>query len=130
MGACGNNPDPGCMVDFANSQTSVVGADRIMFYPQTFFMGKSATVICLPNRKVNVLRPLLDALAKHSGCPRISDVGPDVVIRSGSGQFNQSPVDESEINLTPPQILEVKALYRADFDAWKNKCHGEVGGYA
>ena len=41
-----------------------------------------------------------------------------------------SPDGESEINLTPPQILEVKALYRADFDAWKDKCHGQVGGYA
>jgi hypothetical protein len=55
-GGSGRHND--CVVRFLNSQTPVLGGDRVIYYPQTFYMGPAATVVCLRDRTTDVVQPV------------------------------------------------------------------------
>jgi len=110
-----------------------------MYYPQTFYAGPAAKVVCLRHRDgEDVRRPVLDALARAAACPRVALPGrvsssssstttsqqsaTTTLAAAGDASNHRGYYAAGELGLTRGQRAEVEALYAADRAAWEKRC--------
>ena len=117
---CGAGPraDPHCFTRFIDSQSSILGSDRVLLYPQAFFVnGATMDAVCYADKRTDVLFDILSALGKGAGCPAPSRADFPETPKCCSNNAGDHPPTLSE-----PQCAEVRRLYNADVVLWNMKC--------
>ena len=103
---------------FVNSQTSLLGAHRVILYPQAFFASPKSQAVCFRDKAEDVVGPLFAKLANATECPDSA-----AQFSSKAGGAPARPTNAAEHPpLGPEQCRELRALFYSDVLLWGRSC--------